>query len=110
MKRQRLNRSYEGPCKAWRCINRTCGEHGFCRHHRDRPSAAASRAVLAEVAALVTPEAIQRVPEQRLRDVLTWRWLENLTLQQIGDRLGVTRERARQLHDKALGLATLEEA
>lgn len=46
-------------------------------------------------------EALDRLPPD-LREVIREHYFEGLTFQQIGERLGLSRDQARQLHNKAL--------
>ena len=43
-------------------------------------------------------------PRERMRRVLELRYLEDMTLEQVGEIMGVTRERVRQIEAKALRL------
>jgi RNA polymerase sigma factor (sigma-70 family) len=52
-----------------------------------------------------TAEAILHHLSPRQRQILHWRFWEEWTCQQIGDRLGVTRERARQLVNETIEAA-----
>lgn len=38
----------------------------------------------------------------RTRDVIRWRYLEGLTLDEVGERLGISKERVRQLQNRGL--------
>lgn len=41
-------------------------------------------------------------PRQKMRKVLELRYFHNMTLEEVGDLMGITRERVRQIEQKAL--------
>lgn len=54
-----------------------------------------------------TPDGVtvrKLTPGEKMRRVLELRYLEGMTLEQVGDAMGVTRERVRQIESKALRL------
>ena len=52
-----------------------------------------------------TPDGVtvhKLTPREKMRRVLELRYLEGMTLEQVGEMMGVTRERVRQIEAKAL--------
>lgn len=45
---------------------------------------------------------VRMTPRERMRKVLELRYLEGMTLDQVGNIMGVTRERVRQIEQKAI--------
>ena len=43
-------------------------------------------------------------PREKMRRILELRYLEGMTLEQVGELMGVTRERVRQIESKAIRL------
>ena len=45
---------------------------------------------------------VRMTPREKMRKVLELRYLEGMTLEQVGEIMGVTRERVRQIEQKAI--------
>lgn len=100
---------FHGPCRIFGCPRRTTGPHGMCHVHRDSWKRGVDVGVVDEMnryqQALergMTPAVLARLP-QREAEILQQRLGQKLTLEEIGQRHGFTRERARQLVNRAMG-------